>query len=84
MENSCLQNNEWHKELSNREKEILTLIAMGKTSSKIAIELSISIRTVEWHRNNIREKLKLDCASQLVICAVAFSNIEMNNLREKG
>lgn len=43
--------------LSEREKEILQLIAHGKTSKEIASFLSISIHTVNRHRQNILEKL---------------------------
>lgn len=43
--------------LSEREKEILQLIAHGKTSKEIASTLSISIHTVNRHRQNILEKL---------------------------
>lgn len=45
--------------LSEREKEILQLIAHGKTSKEIASSLSISIHTVNRHRQNILEKLRV-------------------------
>lgn len=43
--------------LSPREREVLTLIAKGKQSKEIAEAMCISIKTVEFHRANIREKL---------------------------
>jgi DNA-binding NarL/FixJ family response regulator len=43
-------------ELSAREREVLQLIAEGKTFKEIAAALSISPRTVEFHRNRIAEK----------------------------
>jgi DNA-binding NarL/FixJ family response regulator len=43
-------------ELSTREREVLQLIAEGKTFKEIASTLSISPRTVEFHRNRIAEK----------------------------
>lgn len=45
--------------LSEREKEIVGWIAQGKTSKEIAEELSISIHTVNRHRQNILEKLSV-------------------------
>lgn len=56
---------EWDKEtckglLSKREKEILLLIEEGKSSKEIAETLSISVNTVNRHRQNILEKLQVD------------------------
>lgn len=48
------------KILSKREKEILDLIRKGKLSKEIANTLSISINTVNRHRQNILQKLKVD------------------------
>jgi DNA-binding NarL/FixJ family response regulator len=45
--------------LTNREKEILKLIAEGLKNKEMATHLSISIKTVEKHRANIRKKLNL-------------------------
>ena len=45
-----------NNELSVREREILQLLAEGKTFKEIASLLSISPRTVEFHRNRIAEK----------------------------
>lgn len=42
--------------ITNREKEILQLIKMGKKTKEIANELFLSIKTVENHRNNILKK----------------------------
>ena len=43
--------------ISRREKEVLQLVAAGRTSKDIAAELFLSIRTVENHRVNILRKL---------------------------
>ncbi|MBE3581265.1 MAG: response regulator transcription factor [Thermoanaerobacteraceae bacterium] len=52
--------------LSEREKEVLRLVALGYTNRQIAQELTISIKTVEAHKANIREKLKLKGRAELV------------------
>jgi two-component system nitrate/nitrite response regulator NarL len=53
-------------ELTDREKEILKQIVMGKTNKEIADELFISARTADTHRTNIKRKLKLTTLSQLM------------------
>lgn len=52
--------------LTEREGEILELIALGNTNAEIAEQLFLSIRTVESHRSHIQSKLKLSGRSQLV------------------
>lgn len=52
--------------LSDRETEIVKLIALGHTNSEIADQLFVSIRTVESHRANIQSKLKLSGRAELV------------------
>jgi DNA-binding NarL/FixJ family response regulator len=56
--------------LTQREREILQLIAEGKVHSQIAEVLHISIRTVDTHRNNILKKLGLHDAAGLVSYAI--------------
>lgn len=57
------------KILSKREKEILDLIRKGKLSKEIANTLSISINTVNRHRQNILQKLKVD--NSIEACRIA-------------
>ena len=52
--------------LSERELEILRLIALGYTNSQIADELFLSIRTVETHRAHIQQKLGLSDRAEMV------------------
>jgi len=52
--------------LSDRETEIVKLIALGHTNGEIADQLFVSIRTVESHRANIQSKLKLSGRAELV------------------
>jgi two-component system NarL family response regulator len=56
--------------LTSREQMILSYIAQGHSSKAIAQLLSISYRTVEAHRRNIKSKLKLDSIAELVRYAV--------------
>jgi two-component system response regulator NreC len=52
--------------LSDRELEILRLIALGYTNSQVAEELFLSVRTVETHRAHIQQKLGLSDRAELV------------------
>jgi two-component system nitrate/nitrite response regulator NarL len=56
--------------LSNREKEILHLIANGKTSKEIAEELFIAKTTVDTHRKNMIRKLQLNSGNELIKYAI--------------
>lgn len=56
--------------LSNREKEILNLIANGKTSKEIADTLFIAKTTVDTHRKNMIRKLDLSSGNELVKYAI--------------
>jgi two-component system response regulator NreC len=58
--------------LSDRETEVLRLIALGHTNAKIAESLFLSIRTVETHRSHIQQKLGLSDRAELV--RYAFDN----------
>jgi two-component system response regulator NreC len=52
--------------LSEREAEVLGLIALGHTNAEIAAKLFLSVRTVESHRSHVQQKLRLTTRSQLV------------------
>ena len=52
--------------LSDREVEVLRMIALGHTNAEIAQELYLSVRTVETHRAHIQQKLRLTARSELV------------------
>jgi DNA-binding NarL/FixJ family response regulator len=56
--------------LTPREREIVQLIAEGRTSKEVASKLGLSAKTVEAHRANIMNKLNVHSASQLVLYAV--------------
>ena len=57
--------------LSNREKEVLKLVAMGYTNKQIANKLLLSIKTIESHKARIKEKLNLNHRSDLVKYAIS-------------
>ncbi len=56
--------------LSDREKEILSLIAKNKTSKEISRHLSLSIRTIQNHRVNICKKLGISGSNTLLTLAI--------------
>ncbi len=53
-------------DLTEREAEVLGLIALGHTSGEIAAMLELSVRTVESHRAHIHQKLRVDSRPELV------------------
>jgi DNA-binding NarL/FixJ family response regulator len=52
--------------LSEREREVLRLLALGHTNQEIAKQLYISVRTAETHRAHIMQKLRLQSRAELV------------------
>jgi two-component system response regulator NreC len=63
-------------DLSEREVEILRLIALGHTNGEIAEELYLSVRTVESHRAHIQQKLRMSKRSELVRYALERNLLE--------
>ena len=53
-------------ELTDRETEVLRLIALGHTNAEIAEQLHLSVRTVESHRAHIQQKLRRTTRAELV------------------
>src|SRR3954447_24099066 len=58
-------------DLTEREVEVLRLIALGHTNGEIAEQLYLSVRTVESHRAHIHQKLRLQTRAELVRYALA-------------
>jgi DNA-binding NarL/FixJ family response regulator len=56
--------------LTGREKEILQLLAEGKSNKDVAVLLNLSTNTVETHRTRIMQKLDLHSAAEIVLYAV--------------
>jgi DNA-binding NarL/FixJ family response regulator len=57
--------------LSERERDVLNLIALGYTNQEIGKTLFISVRTVDTHRAHIMRKLRLETRAELVNFALA-------------
>jgi two-component system response regulator NreC len=64
-------------DLSERETEVLRLIALGHTNAEIAEQLFLSVRTVESHRAHIQQKLGLTTRSELVRYALEHGLVEI-------
>jgi two-component system, NarL family, response regulator NreC len=56
--------------LTAREREVLQLLAEGKTNKEVASVLEISLYTVESHRTNLMQKLNLHNTAEIVLYAV--------------
>jgi two-component system, NarL family, response regulator NreC len=56
--------------LTAREREILQLIAEGKSNKDVAARLNLSLYTVETHRRNLQDKLNLHSLAELILYAV--------------
>jgi two-component system, NarL family, response regulator NreC len=56
--------------LTTREREVLQLLAEGKTNKEVASILNLSLYTVETHRGNILQKLNLHSGAELILYAV--------------
>lgn len=63
-------------DLSERETDVLRLIALGHTNAEIAAKLYISVRTVETHRAHIQQKLGVSTRAELVRCALSRGLVE--------
>jgi DNA-binding NarL/FixJ family response regulator len=59
-----------HERLSDREFEILKLLASGKTVSQVAVELGLSVKTISTHRTRILKKMEMKTNAELTHYAV--------------
>lgn len=62
--------------LTQRQREIVGLLAEGKTNKEVAVALGLSVKTIETHRTNIMRKLQLRAFSDLVRYAVRHKLVE--------
>ncbi len=63
--------------LSRRETQVFELIGSAKKTSQIASDLKLSVKTVETHRENIKRKLGIQTASELMLHAVKWAESQV-------
>lgn len=56
--------------LTDREKEVLQLLAEGRSNKEVAVLLDVGLSTVETHRSNLMQKLNLHSTAEIVLYAV--------------
>jgi DNA-binding CsgD family transcriptional regulator len=64
--------------LTRREREVVQLLAEGRTTKEVANILGMSVKTAETHRSNIMRKLNLRSVSQLVLYAVRNNIVQVS------
>ena len=69
-------NDEASLQITGREREVVQLLAEGKTSKEVATMLNVSVKTVETHRSNIMRKLDCHSVTELVRYAVRNHIVE--------
>ena len=62
--------------LTPREREVMALVVQGLPNKAAALELSISVRTVEIHRAHVMEKMKAESLSALVRMALSLEDLD--------
>lgn len=67
--------------LSQREKEIISLVVKGMTNQEIADKLFLSIHTVITHRRNIARKLEIHSATGLTIYAIVNKIVDIDEIK---
>ena len=67
--------------LSEREKEIVRFVALGKSNKEIADELYISAHTVATHRKNISAKLDIHSAAGMAIFAILHNIVDLSEIK---
>ena len=65
-----------HHELTEREIEVVALLANGNSNKEAAAKMNLSIRTVEAHRNHVMNKLKFSSFSDLVRFAIRHGIVQ--------
>ena len=71
------RDNEMNQRLTSREREIVQLLAEGKTSKEVASTLNISTKTAETHRAHIMRKLEFHSVGEIVRYAVRTQIIDL-------
>lgn len=63
--------------LTPREREVIQLLAEGKTTKEVAVALNLSVKTAETHRTNLMRKLDLHSVAALTIYAVRNNIVQV-------
>jgi len=63
--------------LTPREREVVQLLAEGRSTKEVACDLDLSVKTAETHRSNIMRKLNLHSVSELVLYAIKNNMINV-------
>jgi DNA-binding NarL/FixJ family response regulator len=71
LEDEWLRPEGYSGDLTDRQREILVLLAQGETAKQIAQQLNISIKTVEFHKANITRKVGVHTTADLIKFALA-------------
>jgi DNA-binding NarL/FixJ family response regulator len=71
-------------DLTAREREIVQLLAEGKSTKEVAVTLGVSVKTAETHRSNLMRKLGLHCLSELVLYAVRNNIVQVPGEQAPG
>jgi DNA-binding NarL/FixJ family response regulator len=69
--------------LTPRERQIVQLLAEGRSTKEVACHLNLSVKTAETHRSNIMRKLGLHSVSELVLYAVQNNIIQVTTGRTR-
>ncbi len=73
-----------YERLSDREREVLKLLADGLTMKEVAVRLVLSVKTVDAHKTNLMRKLDLHDRSELIKYAIQRKLIRLPSLRHAG
>ncbi len=68
-------------ELSDREREVLKLLADGLALKEIAVQLVLSVKTVDAHKTNLMRKLDLHDRTELIKYAIQRKLIRLPNVK---
>ena len=74
----AMEQHERTLKLTDRERQTLNMIVAGKTNKEIAVQLSISPKTVDKHRTSLMQKLNVHSLAELIALALKAGLIDPN------
>jgi len=77
MNHRAVDSKPFKARLTAREREVVQLLAEGKTSKEVAVALNLSVKTAETHRTNVMRKLDLHSVADLVRYAVRNNIVQV-------